>query len=164
MASLNFPNSPSDGDSFSFTNLIGETTQYLYDSDRTLWYINASGTVGPPGPTGATGATGATGPAVTSLVGNDQTTAYTLVASDAGKYVSITTGGVTAPASVFSAGEPVTIYNNSGSDQTITQGSGLTLYSAGTSDTGNRTLAQRGVATILYLSASEAVIGGSGLT
>ena len=161
MASLNFPNSPSDGDSFSFTNLIGETTQYLYDSDRTLWYINAAGTIGPAGPTGATGATG---PAVTSLTENAQTGAYTLVASDAGKYISITTGGVTAPASVFSAGEPVTIYNNSGSNQTITQGSGLTLYSAGTSDTGNRTLAQRGVATILYLSGSEAVIGGSGLT
>lgn len=161
MASLNFPNSPLDGDSFSFTNLIGETTQYLYDDDRSLWYINSAGTVGPAGPTGATGATG---PAVTSLVGNDQTSAYVLVASDAGKYVSITTGGITAPASVFDSGDPVTIYNNSGSDQTITQGSGLVLHSAGTADSGDRTLAQYGVATILYLSASEAVIGGSGLS
>ena len=61
MAILNFPNSPADGDSFSFTNLSGGTTQYLYDSDRTLWYINASGITGPTGPAGANGADGADG-------------------------------------------------------------------------------------------------------
>ena len=55
MAILNFPNSPADGDSFSFTNLSGGTTQYLYDSDRTLWYINASGITGPTGTAGADG-------------------------------------------------------------------------------------------------------------
>ena len=99
---------------------------------------------------------------------NSQTSAYTLVASDNGKHVNITTGGVTVPSSVFSAGDVVTIYNDSGSNQTITQGSSATLRLAGTSDTGNRTLAQYGLATILCVggdgSDSEFVISGAGLS
>ena len=97
---------------------------------------------------------------------NSQTTGYTLVASDAGKTISITTGGVTVPNSVLSAGNIVTIYNNSGSSQTITQGTGVTLQWAGqsTSTTGNRTLGLYGIATLIYISASVAVISGAGLT
>ena len=97
---------------------------------------------------------------------NSQTTGYTLVAGDAGKAISITTGGVTIPNSVMSAGNIVTIYNNSGSSQTITQGSGLTLQWAGqpSSTTGNRTLGLYGIATLLFISSSNAVISGSGLT
>jgi hypothetical protein len=97
---------------------------------------------------------------------NSQTTAYTLVASDAGKTISITTGGVTIPNSVMSAGNIVNIYNNSSSSQTITQGSGVTLQWAGqsSSTTGNRTLGLYGMATDLFLSASSAVITGSGLS
>jgi hypothetical protein len=97
---------------------------------------------------------------------NSQTTGYTLVAGDAGKTISITTGGVTAPSSVLAAGNIVTIYNNSGSSQTITQGASLTLQWAGqaTSTTGNRTLGLYGMATIVYISATNAVITGSGLT
>jgi hypothetical protein len=97
---------------------------------------------------------------------NSQTSAYTLVAADAGKTVSITTGGVTCPASVLAAGNIISIYNNSGSSQTITQGSGLTLQWAGqsTSSTGNRTLGLYGIATIVYISPTLAVISGSGLT
>jgi hypothetical protein len=97
---------------------------------------------------------------------NSQTSGYTLVASDAGKTISITTGGVTVPNSVFSAGNIVTIYNNSGSSQTITQGSGVTLQWAGqtSSTTGNRTLGLYGIATLIYISASVAVISGAGLT
>jgi hypothetical protein len=97
---------------------------------------------------------------------NSQTSAYILAATDAGKVVSITTGGVTVNNSIMSAGNIVTIYNNSGSSQTITQGTGVTLQWAGqsSSTTGNRTLALYGIATILFLSASSAVITGSGLT
>ena len=97
---------------------------------------------------------------------NSQTSAYVLVAGDAGKTISITTGGVTAPASVLAAGNIVTIYNNSGSSQTITQGTSLTLQWAGqaSSSTGNRTLGLYGIATIVYISATNAVITGSGLT
>lgn len=97
---------------------------------------------------------------------NSQTGAYVLLAADAGKTISITTGGVTIPASVLAAGNIVTIYNNSGSSQTITQGSGLTLQWAGqtSSTTGNRTLALYGMATLVFISPTNAVITGAGLT
>ena len=101
-----------------------------------------------------------------SLPLNSQTAAYIVDTSDNGKVISITTGGVTINNSIMSAGMVVTIYNNSGSSQTITQGSGVTLQWAGqlSSSTGNRTLGLYGMATILFLSASSAVITGAGLT
>ena len=71
------------------------------------------------------------------------------------------TGGVTMPSATYSQGDCVLIYNNTGSDITITQGSGLTLRQDGTVNTGNRTLASRGRASVLYISSSEAVIGGA---
>jgi hypothetical protein len=86
---------------------------------------------------------------------NSQTSAYVLISSDAGKTISITTGGVTVNASIFSAGDMVSIFNNSGSSQTITQGASVTLRLTGTATTGNRTLAQYGVATLLC------VVGGA---
>ena len=95
---------------------------------------------------------------------NAQTASYTLVASDVGKHISITTGGVTVPASVFSIGDNVTIFNNSTSNQTITQGGGVTLRSGGSTATGNRTLAGYGVATVLCVAADVFVITGTGLT
>jgi hypothetical protein len=97
---------------------------------------------------------------------NSQTSGYTLVATDAGKTISITTGGVTIPNAVMAAGNIVSIYNNSGSSQTITQGASLTLQWAGqsSSTTGNRTLGLYGLCTIVFISSSNAVITGSGLT
>jgi hypothetical protein len=95
---------------------------------------------------------------------NAQGGAYVLVEADVGKYINITTGGVTVPASIFSTGNAITIYNNSASDQTITQGGSVTMYLSGTATTGNRTLAQRGVATVLCVAANTFVIAGSGLT
>ncbi len=74
------------------------------------------------------------------------------------------TGGVTIPNSVFAAGDTISIYNDSGSAITITQGSGVTLRWAGTASTGNRTLAQRGMVTIWFNGASEAVLMGTGVT
>jgi hypothetical protein len=71
---------------------------------------------------------------------------------------------VTVPASVFSDGQAICIYNNSASNQTITQGSTATLYLAGSATTGNRTLSQRGVATILCVASNTFVISGAGLT
>ena len=95
---------------------------------------------------------------------NAQSGAYVLVASDSGKYINITTGGVTVNASIFSSGQSVTIYNNSASNQTITQGTSVTMYLVGTATTGNRTLAQRGVCTILCVASNTFVITGGGLT
>ncbi|CAB4144005.1 hypothetical protein UFOVP470_9 [uncultured Caudovirales phage] len=99
-----------------------------------------------------------------SVPANAQTGAYVLVASDNGKHISITTGGVTVNTGVFAAGDTVSIYNNSASSQTITQGTSVTLRLVGTATTGNRTLAQYGVATILCVAAGVFVVTGGGLT
>ena len=113
-----------------------------------------------------TNASGSVTVAGTGSTINSQTTGYTLVAADAGKTISITTGGVTVPNAILSAGNIVTIYNNSGSSQTITQGTSVTLQWAGqaASSTGNRTLGLYGICTIIFISSSNAVISGAGLT
>jgi hypothetical protein len=95
---------------------------------------------------------------------NAQTGAYTLLIDDVGKHISITTGGVTVASGVFAAGDVITIYNNSSSAQTITQGSGVTLRLAGSATTGNRTLGQRGICTLLCVASDEFAISGAGLT
>ena len=91
------------------------------------------------------------------------TTTGTAVVGDNGKCIAVS-AGITVPASVFAAGDAVSIYNNSAGSITITQGVGLTMYYAGTATTGNRSLAQRGMATIWFNSATEAVIGGGGVS
>jgi len=103
---------------------------------------------------------------VRSVPINAKSAAYILAATDNGQTISITTGGITINNSIMSAGMVVTIYNNSGSSQTITQGTGVTLQWAGqtASTTGNRTLGLYGICTVLFLSASSAVISGAGLT
>lgn len=95
---------------------------------------------------------------------NSQTSAYTLVSADSGKHVNITTGGVTVPSGVFSTGDAVSIYNNSTANQTVTQGTSVTLRKAGSSTTGNRTLAQYGICTVLCVATNEFIITGVGLT
>ena len=95
---------------------------------------------------------------------NAKTGAYVLLASDAGKHISITTGGVTVNASVFSVGDAVSIYNNSGSNQTVTQGTSVTLRLAGDGTTGNKTLAGYGLCTVLCVASNQFVIAGSGIS
>lgn len=99
-----------------------------------------------------------------SVPQNAKTAAYTLILADKGKHISITTGGVTVPPSVFAAGDVVSIYNNSGSNQQITAGAGVTLRLVGTATAGNRTLAQRGLATILCVAPNEFVVTGGGIS
>jgi len=99
-----------------------------------------------------------------SIPSSAKSGAYVLVAADAGKAIYTSTGGVTLNNSVFAAGDAVTIINNSGSDQTITQGSGVTIHNAADAATGNRTLAGRGMATVWFASASVAYISGAGLS
>jgi hypothetical protein len=95
---------------------------------------------------------------------NAQTAAYTLTRDDNGKHVSITTGGVTVPAGVFEIGDNITVYNNSASSQTLVQGASVTLRLTGTGLTGNRTIAQHGLATILCVASNTFVVGGGGIT
>lgn len=89
-------------------------------------------------------------------------TTSTLAITDRGSCVRVT-AGITVPASVFSSGDVVSIYNNSSSIVTITQGSGLTLRFVGTANTGSRTLSGYGLVTVMFISATEAVISGGGL-
>ena len=95
---------------------------------------------------------------------NATTSGYTLVAGDAGKCVTNTSGGVTVPYNTLATGDAVTIVNHSGSNITITQGSNMTLYNAADAATGNRTLAGRGMATVWYQAQNLAYISGAGLT
>ena len=101
---------------------------------------------------------------VRDIIQNPQSAAYTLVLLDAGKHISITTGGVTVPSGIFAIGAAINIFNNSAANQTITQGASVTMYLAGTATTGNRTLAQRGICTILCVASNVFVISGAGLT
>lgn len=71
------------------------------------------------------------------------------------------TAGITINTSSLSAGYTYALYNDSASDVTITQGSGVTLRLAGTSTTGNLTLLARGFATLWANSGTEVVAMGS---
>jgi hypothetical protein len=122
--------------------------------------------------TGDVGVTGnITGTTISDAIGNvrnvpqnAQTSSYVLVATDNGKYISITTGGVTVPSGIFSVGNTVTIFNNSSTSQTITQGTSVILRQAATTNTGNRTLAGYGLATILCVASNTFVITGNGVS
>jgi len=153
------------GNAAQFTNLTGTSAGFTTVTGATVTgttanFVTVSGTT-------------VTGSAVNDSIGNvrnipqnSQTTSYVLVAGDAGKHV-FTTSGVTIPSGVFSIGQAVSIYNNTTGDITITQGSDVTLRQAGASGTGDRTLAQRGLATVLCVSGAagtEFVIGGAGLS
>jgi hypothetical protein len=97
---------------------------------------------------------------------NAQTSAYTLALSDAGKHISITTGGVVVPANssiAFPIGSTVIVYNDSAGSQNITITTD-TMYLAGTATTGTRALAQRGLATLVKVAATTWVASGAGLT
>ena len=99
---------------------------------------------------------------VRKIIQNTQGSTYTLVAADAGKHI-LASGTVTIPNSVFAAGDAVTIVNNTAGDLTLTASVG-TLYNTADAATGNRTLATRGMATILFASATAAYISGAGLS
>lgn len=102
-----------------------------------------------------------------NIPSNSETSAYVLALADVGYCVDITTGGVTVPANAtvaFTVGDTVSIYNNSASNQTITQAVGVTLRWAGTASTGNRTLAQRGWVAVRKIATDEWVISGAGLS
>jgi hypothetical protein len=101
---------------------------------------------------------------------NSQGAAYTLVLADSGKHVSISTGGIRIPGNAtgsgpvaFPVGTTIAIYNSSDTSQTIQFVASVTdtLRLAGTSNTGARTLALRGLATLLKVGTTEWVITGS---
>jgi len=94
--------------------------------------------------------------------GSDKTTSYSLVTTDVGKFVGVGSGGsITIPNSTFSAGDVVSIFNNTTGNVTITC-SITTAYIAGTdTDKSTMTLATRGVATVLFISGTVCVVSGN---
>jgi len=121
----------------------------------------ATGNQGNQGSTGNQGNQGSQG--FSGLTHSSKSTSYTLVAGDDQRLIT-TDSGVTVPSGIFSAGDAITIYNNSASSITITQGTSVTLRLVGSATTGNRTLAQRGLATVVCVASNEFVITGGGLT
>ena len=76
---------------------------------------------------------------------------YTPVYTDAGKMIMRTGGNVTISYDgAFNQGDMFTILNTSSSSMSIIQGSENTLYNTADGTTGNRTLASRGSATVVY--------------
>jgi hypothetical protein len=75
---------------------------------------------------------------------------------------TVVSSTVTVPNSTFAAGNIVTIYNNSSSAITVTA-SITTLRLAGSTLTGNRSIYAYGLATIWFISGTEAVISGAGV-
>lgn len=94
--------------------------------------------------------------------GSAKTTSYTLLATDIGQFIEVGSGGsVTIPDATFSAGDAVSVFNNTTGNVTITC-SITTAYIAGTdTDKATVTLATRGVATILFVSGTVCVINGN---
>ena len=92
-----------------------------------------------------------------------QASAYTITATDHGKCIS-TSSNVIVPPSTFTAGQNAIIFNSGTTDITITQSTSVTMYQVGTSNTGNRTLAQKGLATVYCVTTNTFVITGGGLS
>ena len=108
---------------------------------------------------------------------NSQASAYAPTLQDRGKHISITTGGVTinsnpftygsVSATTWTAGDTFLVVNNSGSNQTITAGASVTFRLGGTATTGNRTVAQYGIASCLCIvggSTPTFIVSGVGVT
>jgi len=85
----------------------------------------------------------------------------TLVAAGVGKFLSLS-AGVIIPASVFAAGDVISLYNNTSGNLTITCSAVTLAYIAGTdTDKASVTLATRGVCTVLFIDATTCVMTGN---
>lgn len=140
----------------------GSNTQVLFNSGGSI-AASANLTVSSGTLTASVGFVDAIGN-VRNVPLNSQSAVYTLVASDSGKVISITTGGVIVPSGIFSASNTISIYNNSSSSQTISQGGATLLRLAGTTTTGSRTLLSYGLMTLVCVGGDVFVATGAGLT
>jgi hypothetical protein len=98
-----------------------------------------------------------------TLPGQTKSTNYTLQKSDVGGHIAISSGSITVPAGVFATGDVVVIYNNAANSRSILRAAGVTMYWFEGSDA-NRTLLQRGLATLLCVGSNTFVISGQGVT
>ena len=146
----------------------GSTTNTVmkFNTDRSieLYYQNSSKLITTTNGVTVTGTVSDSKGDLRKIIHKQESSAYTLVAADAGKAIEIASGGITVPSSVFAAGDAVTIINDSSSAQTITKGSGLNMFNSADATNANRTLGGRGMATIYFVNSSTSYISGAGLS
>jgi len=92
-----------------------------------------------------------------------KTASYTLVIGDVGKFIELGTGGtVVVPASIFAAGDAISIFNNTGASISCNCSAITDFYKGGTdADISSFSVTTRGVATILFITATRAVVTGN---
>ena len=98
---------------------------------------------------------------------NAKTAAYTLTLTDRGKSIDVSTGGITITVPLnsevaFPIGTTVSITNLAAT--AITVSSSATLRQAGTANTGSRTLAAYGMATLRKVATDTWFISGAGVS
>ena len=88
---------------------------------------------------------------------------YTLVAGDVGKFVELgTSGTIVVPASIFAAGDAISIFNNTSASISCDSSAITDFYKGGTdADISTFSVTTRGVATILFITATRAVVTGN---
>ena len=92
-----------------------------------------------------------------------KSTSYTLVSGDEGKMI-ISDSAVTVPQDIFSAGDVITVVNSSGSSFNIIKGTGINLYTIGSSTNATVALAEKGIAIITCFSSNDFIVGGGGVS
>jgi len=87
-------------------------------------------------------------------------TTGTLVAADVGKFLPLA-AGVTIPASIFVAGDVVSLFNNTSGTLTITCSAVTTKIAGSDTTVTSATLAARGVCTVLFYATGSCVLTGN---
>ena len=104
---------------------------------------------------------------IRSIPVNNNTSVYTLQATDAGKViVQSSNNGITVPPNVFSDGDAISVYyQQSAGTLDITQGSGVSIVTAGDGTSGNKSIEPYGLVTILCINAASNtfIISGVGI-
>jgi len=136
MAALNFPNSPSTGQTYTQNGI-----SYTYDGN--VWKKIPVAL------------------SFSNLV--DKSAAYTIVQTDTGKLIANNNNFTINASTNFSAGDAVSIHNDDSSTHQIIA-TGVTLRFGGTALTGSRFISQRGLATIVCLGTNDYTICGAGVT
>jgi len=97
---------------------------------------------------------------------NGQSGAYAFVVGDAGKIIRSAGSGaaLTLNQNIFTAGDMISVFNVGSGNNTVVQGTGVTLYNTADAATGTRTIAAKGMVTIVCTASNEFAISGSQLT
>jgi hypothetical protein len=129
---IDFPNSPSAGDSFT-----ANSKTWTFTGGKWVLNVSTVGVVGPTGPTGVTGATGSAGPTGLTGATGDWSTAQEVVSFTTGNLTSSSVGKLlynTAACTLtinsstgFSVGQRVDLARLSSATFTVAQGSGATV-------------------------------------